>query len=89
MTMQIIKNIKGSELPEEWQHRIDVDVDQYYDVILKSKTENDHMPSEESLSEEIIQSVEFSKKEFEKGNSIRCMNKEDMEKLFMKVWNDE
>ncbi|MEW6238686.1 MAG: hypothetical protein AB1656_25150 [Candidatus Omnitrophota bacterium] len=92
MAPQILSNIKGSEIPASWREKIDADPEQFYTIVIRSQDDDlydDEDYPEGELTEEIIEAIRRGEEDIKAGRYIECKTKEDLDRLFEKIENDE
>jgi hypothetical protein len=91
MAITVLRHIKNAEevlgvLRKEFEDNptqiftITIEQEQNYN--------EEDMPDEELISEELIKAVQESDKSYKSGKYIRCETKEEREALFKSAWND-
>ena len=81
--------IKGSELPAALLRKFNFTPEDYL-IIQKEEPvdyddEGKHMPPESQISDELIQAVEASKKDYKEGRFVRCETEKEIDNFYNNI----
>jgi hypothetical protein len=88
MPITVLEHVKGSELPASWKKKTKFDPEQTFTITIKPENEEEDMPPEEMISDELIKSVKRSEADQKAGRYTRCRSKKEREAHYKKVLDE-